>query len=681
MTEDGKHTKTAGQPDRSLADRYQDYRARIGQDFYGGIDPGEIISVYETGDRHLHGESVSQIETTSGFQLFYKPRDCRSTDLCGELTEFMIGEKLVPEQITGDGFAFQKEVIQKLPSAKAEKEGYYERLGRLTALFYALGSTDMHNGNILCANGCPVIIDTETLLHAKAEGFAGNGEFSLDYGEIFPDYLMNAGESMVLPRFYGYMQTSPLIPGKECHPEGYESCFIHGFRESYYQICESREGILRILKRYKEAPFRIVLRSTQYYMVKILLYQNAHNDSKREHILKSLEKGLSGLDLKRWAPVLAWERGCICEGDVPYFCFTAGGRGLYGALDSSMLIPGFLERSPIEYAMWRMEQMCENDLAVQTAYIKASLKHIDGWKSQMKETTNLRQPGFEQVDFEQQASQNTAGSDLKEGCTLLSAREAVSEVEETIRKLWEEHIPLSNGGCLWHTPMTKGKVGCLFGLAEGFSGIAVFTHTCSASPLITGESGIIAKKLSAACFQTLACFGEYLLERYPDPPEERIISRRFNGDFGFCDGLSGYLWAVRQCRDEDPERADRLLEGFQSWKIEAAGKDAEVLLDHVLINNSSDEAATDCLEGGRAAKAAEILLSNEEKGITKEKLEEAGTVLKRMIFRKKGRGCYQVFRADRRSYFLPAFLRGDTGIAYILLHYADYFQRVETITN
>ena len=47
-----------------------------------------------------------------------------------------------------------------MPSAKAEKEGYYERLGRLTALFYALGSTDMHNGNILCVSGRPVIIYT-----------------------------------------------------------------------------------------------------------------------------------------------------------------------------------------------------------------------------------------------------------------------------------------------------------------------------------------------------------------------------------------------------------------------------------------------------------------------------------------------------------------------------------------
>jgi len=383
--------------------------------------------------------------------------------------------------------------------------------------------------------------------------------------------------------------------------------------------------------------------------MKVDLYQRADSDEKREEVLKSLDKGLSEEDLARWAGILSWERDCIREGDVPYFCFLAGGRDLYGTPDSPALIRDFLEDSPIAYAKWRMERMCEQDRQVQEAYIKASLRHIDGWELPHREEAG---------------NASGAGTELVQ--TVLSAEEAMAEVEETLRLLWEERIPLSGGCCLWHTPMIAGKIGSLFGLSEGFSGTAVFVDACTRAPLLTGEAAQTAKELHKACFQDLASFGEYLLETYPQPQEERIISRRFNGGFGFLDGLSGYVWALKRYRQQDPERTDRILEGFRRWDLEEAEEEPGALLEYI-----REGTATDCLEYGRAAGAAALLLREKAAGSRTEDLYEAGVILKNMVFRKNQTGCYQVFQERRRSYFLPAFLRGTTGIAYVLLLYAN----------
>ena len=120
-------------------------------------------------------------------------------------------------------------------------------------------------------------------------------------------------------------------------------------------------------------------------------------------------------------------------------------------------------------------------------------------------------------------------------------------------------------------------------------------------------------------------------------------------------------------REEDPERADHILSGFQSWKIDDAGEGIQALLKHLTAGSK-----TDCLKGGRAGQAAVLLSEAEEVTQKKEKLIEAGRILKDMTILKKERGCYRVFPAGRHSYFLPAFLLGNAGIAYILLRYAEF---------
>ena len=612
-----------------LEQRYKAMRPALAERLLDGRDPGGIRRARGVGDAHLHAESVTRLETEAGYTLYYKPRDCRSTLLLGEICRALFARRCVPEQLGGEGFAFQRAVVPGIPEVREEAVRYYTWLGRLTAVFYALGSTDMHRTNVLCEHGFPVVIDTETLLCAKAEGFGGGGEFSAEYGKVFPEYLCSVGECMVLPRFYGMAQHSPLLPGGSCTPEGHETDFIGGFIDGYRTVQKNSESLFLLLDRFADMPIRCLLRSTGSYSITRLKYAMAQGAEAQEAALKGLEKGLSEKDLARWAPVLDWERACIREGDVPYFRLLAGERSLYGERAREPLIPSFLPISPLESAKRRIARLSEEDLAVQCAYIRASLRHIDGWA------------------FDERQEEITAATEP------LSAEDAVSEVCEALDRLWEERIPLSDGKCLWHIPLTNGKGGCLFSLADGFSGIGVFAGACADSPLITGVAAEKAAALCDACVRDMLCFGEYLLDSCPDAPEERSLYRRFNAGADPKRGVSGLLWALRRSRCSKSDRAERIIRGLEAWGPESENPLAEL--------ESGDK--TDLLDGGRAGAVMALL----DDGAW----EQAGCLLKDMRMRKQRRGCFQVFPAGRVQYFLPSFLNGSAGIAYAFLRYAE----------
>ena len=623
-----------------MIERYNSLRNKLGHCFYNDRDPGDIVNTDDTGDRHLDGEAVTRIVTSSGNIIYYKPRDCRTNDLLGDINELLWRNRMVPRQVSGDGFAFLKEVLIRQPETDEELELYYSGLGKLAALFYALGSNDMHSDNVIPGAEGPVVVDTETILCPKAEEVGGAGEFPVDYGEVFPEYRMSVGESMILPRFYGRGQTSPLLLKGRYDADSFESVFIESFAEGYRKICTMRDQILEILNRYKDTTLRYLLRSTQSYIINIWRYKLARNDEDRQKVIRRLEKGLSEADIRKWGPVLEWEAKGIREGYIPCFYIKAGGCDLYGDIAEKALIPGYLIMSPVDYAGRRMEMMCENDLELQKSYIRASLKHIDYW------------------DRTEKPEEKDKSADVR----ALPVEEAVEEVQLALENLWNERIVLSEGCCLWHAPFVKGRVGSLFGIGEGFSGVALFAEACAKSFLIKGKYSEIAKSIAGSCFKDMVLFAEYLLKKYPEPASESLIFRRFNGSFDLADGIRGLLWAIDELRDEDPHRADAVLKGFDTWGI---GYDPSRIHDDFFALIQGKE-ISDCIEDGKSGLALKLLRTPDA-----DSLKQAGFILQKI---RKGRlsdGSYKVYGKFRHQYFLPAFLRGSSGIAYTMLRYAE----------
>lgn len=623
-----------------LNTRYEKLRCKITSELFGGIDPGEIVSTADTGDKHM-SDCVQRLDTSQRCVIYYKPRDCRCSELLGDINELLFGQRMVPEQVCGDGYAFQKAVERKPPADKNEAESFYTLMGKLAAVFYALGSTDMHAENVIPSGAVPFAIDTETLLCPVVRGFAGAGDFSRDYGEVFPELGMSVGESMVLPRFYGKRQKSPLILNDNLIPDDFAETFERGFAEGYRAVIAHRAGIGAVLDRYADIPIRFLTRSTQSYYRLIMLYRNARNDEEREAVLKRLESGLKPEELLKWKGIVDCERESIVNSDIPYFSISAGETCLRSSDSGDVVVKGFAAVSPIDNAKKRIARMNEKDLAVQCSYIHASIMHTDAWVSAPAIITT---------------------ADMKP----LTGDEALSEAVRALHCLDEEKIAADSGRLLWHAPLVAGIMPSLYGLAEGFSGIAYFCNAMSVSPVVPDNEKRLASELADGCFADMKTFGEYLPGHYKTPASEHEIYRRFEGGFGFTDGLAGYLWVLGDLRDTAPEAVDRILKAFESWNIPDSFPDE---MQNFCSTDADKPCDNDTLFDGEARRAA-VCLARYANG-DERALGKAGEILAEIREHRLQNGTYTLFAGNRRQYFLPAFLRGSTGIAHIMLRYAE----------
>ena len=164
----------------------------------------------------------------------------------------------------------------------------------------------------------------------------------------------------------------------------------------------------------------------------------------------------------------------------------------------------------------------------------------------------------------------------------------------------------------------------------------------------------------------MKAFGEYLIEHYKTPATEQDISRRFEGGFGFFDGLAGYLWVLTHFAGQYPETVHRIMTGLESFQI------ADTFQSEFQCFLQTDSGAgydNDTLFDGEARRAAADLVRYSRGD--EDALREAGAILSGIRQHRLQNGSYTLFQKNRRQYFLPSFLRGSLGIAHIMLRYAE----------
>lgn len=625
--------------------RYEKMREQIALRFFDGKDPGNILSMSEAGDWHLN-DCVRKLTLESGAVLYYKPRDCQCSDLLGDINELLFGKRMVPEQVSGDGYGFQKAVSIQKPASEQEFLCYAKRLGALGAVFTALGSMDMYKDNVVPSDGYPITIDAETVLYAESKEIGGGADFSSEYETIFPDLSPSVAYNMVLPRFTREKQLSPLYLTQGPLPKDSEVYFEQGFRLGCQQIRDKQSELFEILDSYYRIPIRFLTRTSLSYAELFYLY-SLSNQACRDSFIEFLQKGLSEQKKKRLAPIVECELESIRQGEIPYFCALAGERDLRSGIENGILIPDFFEQSPIENAKSRIRRMNED---VQCAYIQRSFWHFDYWEK--KDDENVLND--------------------TEDLLPISAQEALAEVEADFCQLEKELFPLPQGGVFWHVPQTDSKTGVLHGLGEGFSGIAVFCDALAASDLISGQIRQKADRLAEDCLYDMKIFGEYLLDNWPGTDLEKERTDRFGGNDSLADNLSGYLWALKHLERKDPEAVRQLLSGFQKSSIQPPYGD-DILLLLCQTEAEQEIQNNDTLWNGNARKAAELLLKAQSG--SPDALDQAGKILAGIQKRKRSQGCCRVYTKNRRQYFLPGFLKGSTGIAYVMLRYAQLKQK------
>jgi len=198
---------------------------------------------------------------------------------------------------------------------KNEAKLFYENLGNLWGLVFALNGCDFHMENIIAQGWKPIILDTETfftnysayknksLLNSLLPtGFIESPKSKNLTSAIYGGNkkLISLTQPLVLYKFTDRMRLkyrtfSKMQPHNRIfknektlwNPKNFKKQIIKGFKESYLWILKNRHFILKMIDEQKDPIFsRVILRKTSFYSILI------------QHILQPINFPLKKFNLR-----------------------------------------------------------------------------------------------------------------------------------------------------------------------------------------------------------------------------------------------------------------------------------------------------------------------------------------------------------------------------------------------
>ena len=123
-------------------------------------------------DPHDGGRSVIAVRFCCGTTWYYKPRSGEHERGWFQLLAWLNEEGfsapfLLPKVICKERHCWMESVPAKSVTSKRAAASYYSRAGALLYLLHLLRGADFHAGNVIACGTQPVMIDCETLLHAR----------------------------------------------------------------------------------------------------------------------------------------------------------------------------------------------------------------------------------------------------------------------------------------------------------------------------------------------------------------------------------------------------------------------------------------------------------------------------------------------------------------------------------
>ena len=363
-------------------------KMQIEERLLGGCSFSRILRLSCGGaDMHRHGRTVIGVATDAG-TFYYKPHDCGLDAFYHALAvRFFSDCTIAPDVVEGSGYAFVTALIPSEVDSIEDVKEYYKNFGRLLALFHALGSTDMHQENIMSCGVYPSCLDIETILSPRQTG--GSREHI-----PFPpntDYSQSAARSGVLPaRLHKGGLMSPLYVESEsvkCLPryqekpftiDGFEEVFIEGFRDGYERMRRHREDICNLLHQYRHSTIRLVLRNTYYYYLmrsKLFRPDALSDQSQTDTVLRELRVPYEYNGSEVQEDLVDYEARCIQRGDIPYYCTTLAGHDLCGENPDQLVKKDYLKLSARENMEEQLSRLSEEEKRFEEDFIRVSLQH------------------------------------------------------------------------------------------------------------------------------------------------------------------------------------------------------------------------------------------------------------------------------------------------------------------
>ena len=607
-------------------DNFETHRDDISKGLFGGEPIVSIESLTGmTGDAHNHGRSVMGVRTNAG-TFYYKPHDCRIEAMYHELVGRYFSDcTRASDCVLGDGCGFVSEIVATPFESVDALHGYYQSFGTLCALIHGIGGWDINHENVIACKGLPCVVDLETVLSPQARLRSLKGEACSRHAAkepivsnvqntgILPMFIAKVGLLCPLYPFLGDDSFLPSVDGRHYSVEGYEEDFIAGFEEGYARVLAHVGEIKALLASHKDAQIRFARFNTAYYAhVLSCLFREANLRSQeaQEGVLSKLEVPYRTRGMEEDPEVIAHERRCLSEGDIPYFCTTLDGVALCGATPKEVIREGYMEWCAQERSFRSLDRLGEADFIYERDIVCHTLRMAPVSQDEKKEAYPL-----------------SASRPQREKVARVLA-DVVRDIECAI-------IHMPNGELRWFSvvPLAYGY--------DTMCGAAALAADVGRSLAWLKAAGIISREADDAirrCVDSIAGMvrewededAEYLCRTLPlnaslgvgavalavgdmacaGVPEAKTILRRLmrlldRGNFcaaGKPEGMEELLFALVRSRVEAPEKG-RLIRGLGERLLKQASDSGQGVA--FLASRGLAFASAFCLtDDGRFAEAA-----------------------------------------------------------------------------
>lgn len=396
-------------------------------DQWQGIPPNsrEVAAIHPgAGDRHCGGQTVTKVTYSDGSQLVYKPRDGSSDLAFANFVTWVNGEGIrhrlhSVRSLDRDAYTWQ-ETVPFAQCSEVHAPRFYYRQGALLALLYALGGTDVHSENLICAADVPYVVDLESLcqpelalydvrlttseqavtslttasvlrtglLPGQSPIAAGGQESDVSglggrAGQKTPfklPFRVDAGTDVMR------IETSYGETGRDHNQpiEGDVSALLlrhcqdieDGFADVYRILMRARAWLLSDagspLRDFHQTAARVLARHTAYYAV--LHMASFHPDLLRDALDREKHYDFlmtESATVPALAAFVEHERADLWANDIPLFTAATTSRDVNNCRGQA--IPGVIASSGVEQLEERIRGMSSTDLRQQLWLIRASV--------------------------------------------------------------------------------------------------------------------------------------------------------------------------------------------------------------------------------------------------------------------------------------------------------------------
>lgn len=401
-----------------IIDRYNSEKDYLEKIF--GVE-GEITSIdCAMGDLH-DGKTVCIVNFENG-RIIYKPRDSFLDIMYNEILHIVAKNMKTIVTVNRKNYSWHEFISYKECDNIRQVHKYFYKAGIHLAIFYALGSSDIHYENIIANGENPIFIDLETLMHGVINSsvfysnFKGihdsviatgllpfstnDGIFDFNISGLFTKstkskkikqyFLQESGgeeDWKYQDRFVTLNPEKNIVKykGKIIKSNSVEKDIISGFTNATRRIIEKKEDIVLILKKYAKngTIVRQLLRPTYVYHKFIvacshpdILMHPEKKDEIYDVFLNNFESGKFG-----YLRVLE-EISEMKKGYIPSFYTPIGSKQLFS--NGKIICEDYFECSPLDTAVKKIMSIDDTTLDIQIRYIKMSLASLN-------ETSNLIQ--------------------------------------------------------------------------------------------------------------------------------------------------------------------------------------------------------------------------------------------------------------------------------------------------